>query len=745
MAKQSKYKLLFIILIFFGCGFGAGTYARGDNSETNHSPERKAIEFYIATNGSASNRGSKSHPFSSLEDAKKAIRRLKNKKQLHGGVTIWLREGIYELSEGFSLQKEDSGTEGEALIFRAYPNEKVVLSGGKKINPDKVKPVLPDAAQLIIQKEEIPKIREIDLAAQGISDYGTNQITGFRRPYVNAAMELFINGKPYHLARYPNKDKVLIKPEDVIDKGMTDKNEFYPGIISFNKDKVVQWGEAKSLAVCGNFRFAWATDQLRVKSIEPKSGEVRFADSHMFGISGGKEWNQYYFFNLLEEIDEPGEYYIDHQKGKLYFYPYTELKSTDTILVSMLEDALVSLKGASYTQFKNICFEAGRGIGIYMEDTEHNKIENCTVRNMGVVGICIGMGSKPSSIYRHPDEKNPFYPVEKVSGRIGSLHELLYENTTFNREGGKDNGIINCKIENTGCGGISLGGGDRLTLEPGGNYVFNCEFTNCGRIDYSYKSPVNINGVGNRIQHCQFNHCPATAIYIHGNKHLIEYNIISEACKYIDDQGAIYLGRDPSEFGNIIRYNFFKNIGHLGMTMAVYYDDGACGTQLYGNVFYKAGSRTIMVGGGSYNPIYNNIFIDSELAIHLDNRLDGWYNSSLAPGAIFEIRLKEVHHVKAPYSVAYPALVTYFNDHPEIPKHNNIENNVFVNIGQLNNGEAEWGPIHDNNLITTEDPGFMDASTLNFTLIEGAEVFEKLPDFKAIPFSEIGLIKKITR
>jgi hypothetical protein len=90
-------------------------------------------------------------------------------------------------------------------------------------------------------------------------------------------------------------------------------------------------------------------------------------------------------------------------------------------------------------------------------------------------------------------------------------------------------------------------------------------------------------------------------------------------------------------------------------------------------------------------------------------------------------------------------LVTYFNDHPEIPKHNDIENNVFVNIGQLNNGEARWGPIHDNNLITTEDPGFMDASSLNFTLKEGAEVFKKLPEFKTIPFTEIGLIKNITR
>ena len=144
--------------------------------------------------------------------------------------------------------------------------------------------------------------------------------------------------------------------------------------------------------------------------------EVRFADSHMYGISGKEIWNQYYYFNLLEEIDEPGEYYIDNQKGMLCFYPFEELKASDTIVVSMLEDALVSLKEASYIQFKNITFEAGRGIGIYMENTSSDKIENCTIRNMGGVGVCIGMGSKPSQVYRHPDEAHPFYPDEKLSG-----------------------------------------------------------------------------------------------------------------------------------------------------------------------------------------------------------------------------------------------------------------------------------------------------------------------------------------
>jgi parallel beta-helix repeat protein len=699
-------------------------------------------EFFIASNGSSSNKGTKESPFLSLVDAKDAIRQLKKDNRLtKGDVTVWLRGGIYELPVSFSLLKDDSGTEKGTITYSAYPGENVVISGGKRISFSSVYPVSSETARRITNKEAIPGILEIDLAALSISDYGTNQISGFRRPYVNSAMELFINGRPSHLARYPNAEQIRIKPEDVIDDGLKSEDDHFSGTIRFDKNKISKWSLAHNIMVNGNFRYAWANDELNVKNMDPNTGLVMFTDSHMYGISGTEIWNQYYYFNLLEEIDYPGEYYIDNQKGMLYFYPFEELKSSDTVTVSILEDALVSLKEASYIKFKDITFEAGRGIGIYMENTYSNKIENCTIRNMGGAGVCIGMGSKPSQVYRHPDAANPFYPDEKLSGAIGSLYELFYENTTFNREGGKNNGVISCKIENTGRGGISLGGGDRLTLEPAGNYVFNCEFTNCARLDYSYKSPVNIDGVGNKIQHCQFNSCPATSIYVHGNNHLIEYNVISEACNFMDDQGAIYIGRDPSEFGNIIRYNFFKNIGNFGMTMAVYYDDGACGTQLYGNVFYKAGSRTIMVGGGSYNPIFNNIFINSDLVLHLDNRLDGWASNSLAPGGIFEIRMNKVNYDKPPYSVAYPALATYFRDSPQIPKHNDIKNNLFVNIKELHNGQKEWGPIHDENIITNEDPGFEDAANLNFTLAKESEIFKTLPEFLPIPFKEIGLIK----
>ena len=50
-------------------------------------------------------------------------------------------------------------------------------------------------------------------------------------------------------------------------------------------------------------------------------------------------------------------------------------------------------------------------------------------------------------------------------------------------------------------------------------------------------------------------------------------------------------------------------------------DDGARGMAVYGNVFYKAGYRTALIGGGSDNPYNNNIFIESPVVIYVDNRM----------------------------------------------------------------------------------------------------------------------------
>jgi len=43
------------------------------------------------------------------------------------------------------------------------------------------------------------------------------------------------------------------------------------------------------------------------------------------------------------------------------------------------------------------------------------------------------------------------------------------------------------------------------------------------------------------------------------------------------------------------------------------------------------------------------------------------------------------------------------------------------------------------NFVTEEDPGFVDAANMNFQLRDDSVVYQKIPEFKKIPFEIIGL------
>src|SRR5690606_38740280 len=100
-----------------------------------------------------------------------------------------------------------------------------------------------------------------------------------------------------------------------------------------------------------------------------------------------------------------------------------------------------------------------------------------------------------------------------------------------------------------------------------------------------------------------------------GNDHIIGYNEIARSGQESDDCGAFYMGRNPSERGNVIRYNYWHNTGSARGhgSCAVYFDDGTSGQHVYGNIFYKAaggGFGAVFIHGGHDNVVENNVFIE---------------------------------------------------------------------------------------------------------------------------------------
>ena len=643
------------------------------------------MNFYAATNGSDKNPGTKGKPFVTLERARDAIRGLKQAKSLPpGGVTVWIHGGVYRIDKTFALTSEDSGNPYAPITYRACEGEQVRLVGGVQVKA--FKPVTDPAALSRLADVARGKVLQADLKALGITDYGKLTPRGFGRPTTPSGLELFFNNRPMTLARWPNDDWAKIA--DAPAGG---------GKFNFDGDRPNRWAVEDDIWVHGYWTYDWAESYEKVKSIDTQAKEIATEPPH--GSYGYKKGARWYALNVLAELDQPGEWYLDRKTGILYFWPPEPIDKGE-VWVSLLESPMISMTDTSYVTIRGLTMEFARGTAVTINGGKQNLIAGCTMRNLGNMAVNIG--------------------------------------------GGTQNGVKGCDIYNTGDNAIVLSGGERPTLTPAGNYVENCDIHHFSQWVRTYVPGVAINGVGNRISHNLIHDAPHCAVLLHGNDHTIEFNEIYQVCMETGDAGAFYLGRDWTERGNLVRYNYFHHLhgveGQSGFTdvMAIYLDDWASGTRVYGNVCYKAG-RAVLLGGGRDNTIENNVFIDCAPAVHIDARGIGWAKSYFdgSDNTLFD-RYKAMNASQPPYSTHYPGLANLLNDEPVMPKGNVIEHNICFGgtwLALLDGMSDKVIGIRDN--MVNADPGFVDFARGDFRLRDDSPAYKL--GFKRIPIERIGL------
>ncbi len=719
-----------------------------------------SVDFYVSPEGNNNNPGTITKPFGSLEDARDAIRISKQSSGLPGeGVTVWIQEGTYSLSQTFELLEEDSGTEQAPIAYRAYKDEKVRIIGGKSIPSCAFKSVTDPAILKRFINDSVRKnVLQADLKALGITDYGKHAQYGHMFPVVPAPLELFFNHKVMTLARYPNNGTILIGK--IIDPGSKPRIGDYSnrgGTFEYTDSRHSRWTGIDDIWLQGTFRYGYWDDKIKVESIDTETKQIKLAMPHAHGLAAGKSYHQYVAINILDEIDMPGEWYVDRNSGILYFWPPEDIKNAN-IEVSMLEEPLIALENVSYTTLKDLTIEVGRGIGIYTEGGQNNQIADCIVRNIGTSGILMGQGAKRTVSRMIYDAYNDAYDGVPVSRRIGDLENQIYKYTTWDRKAGKNHHITGCHVYDTGCGGIYLSGGSKKELIRGNSSVTNCRIHDYNRRNRFHGAGINVDGCGNTVAQNEIYNSDFHGIYVRGNEHLFEYNNIHHVAQNSDDTSAWYIGRDPSDRGNIIRYNFFHHVGKGDkMVMGVYVDDGSCGAVVFGNVFYKVATRgSVYSNAGHDLTVENNIFIESYgPAVELSSMWYSWAIKSIdhyfnKKDGIYVRRLKKQLDIKQPpYSTHYPELTDWLDlmDDGETivgmrPRRNVMKNNVIVNCPETLKLMGEYAQFENkNNFETTCDPGFVDAKKMNFQLRDDSIVYEKIPGFQKIPFDKIGIVK----
>jgi hypothetical protein len=674
-------------------------------------------DFFVSPTGVDTNPGTKAKPFASLETARDAVRRLKAQGKLpRGGVTVWLRGGDYPRTNALELSAEDSGTPNAPIVWRAWKNETVRLLGGRKLNG--FEPIT-DAAMLAHLDEKAKgKVVQLNLRSLGITNFGEMKSRGFGRPVAVAHCELFFGGKPMTLARWPNEGEftqIAGYPATQRDEhggqlGALTNGFTYPG------DRPRRWQDTSDLWAHGYWAYDWANSYEKVASLNVELRLVKTAPP--YGHYGFRKDQRVYFLNVLEELDQPGEWFLDRKAGVLYFWPPVDVESLNRstveparlhsrfndstvqrfneTLLSLLDQPFLKLTGVSNVTFRGLILEATRATAVEIHRGGSNRVSACLFRNIGNSSVVV--------------------------------------------EGGFGHGVIACDFENIGDGGVSLTGGDRQTLTPGGHFVENCHFQHLGRWSKCYVPAIHLQGVGLRASHNLIHDHPHCAILFWGNEHLIEFNEIHHIALETGDVGAIYTGRDWTFRGNRIRHNFIHHTGGVGMgSMGVYMDDCVSGTEVFGNIFYKV-HWAMFIGGGRDHRVENNLFVDCDPAVRMDGRgLDKspvWFNM------VYDTMRKRLAEVPQPlYRERYPAINAldryYATTNGVPPEGNIIARNVCVGKWL----EAGWHA--KTNIVTLRDnyvgpdAGVVSVEKMDFRIKKDSPVWQT--GFQRIPVEQIGL------
>ncbi|WP_445367258.1 right-handed parallel beta-helix repeat-containing protein [Methylomonas sp. BW4-1] len=534
-----------------------------------------AKDFYVSPSGSDSLNGlspsvnfwTKTGPFKTLTRARNAIRQLKATGKFNEAITVHVGKGTYQLQSALEFDERDSGLPGQEIIWQGE-NGISTISGGLTIkNCQKYGSI--NSNQILSCVLSADTVANIEGETNG-------RILGN-----TPALDVFVDERRMHMARWPNSDWAHIKtPLDKYTQfSVFEKMPSFSGDVS----------DAQVHIFPGNDIF----DQyLGASAIDLANNRITVSDKTFYPLDGGR---RFYLQNIESALDAPEEWYYDKTNNRLLLIPPKGIIPTN-ILISSAKN-LITIKDASHIDINNLVLRYSAGDAIKIDGGDSLVLDNLELNNIGGKAVRV----------------------------------LNSTNITTS----------NSHIHDTGQGGILFSGGDRPTLTASGNIVENNHIHHYDNILFNYSPAIETEGVASIVTHNLIENGNGKAITLYGNDHVIEKNEISQICQQSGDCGAIYSGRDWTYRGNIIRYNYihdfygyeldttlystkgtilYKPIGARG----IYLDDAVSGFLVFGNILDNIGTFSIQIGGGRDNRIENNIIKTNDRAIWLDQRFPGF-------------------------------------------------------------------------------------------------------------------------
>ena len=562
----------------------------------------RAAEYYVALNGSDSGPGTRDRPWASLAHAQTALRQ--SGKLGKEPMTVYVWPGTYYLSETLVFTAEDSGAANAPVVYATEAGEEAVVSGGIKL-------------QLAWEP-----YRDGILKAAAPPDLASDQ--------------LFVNGRRQPLARYPNFD-----PQVAIYNGYA-ADAISPARVARWADPAGGFIHMMHGAMWGGYHYV----------ITGKDAQGRLLyEGGWQNNRGGPIHRQYRMVeNIFEELDAPGEWFLNTRTHTLYFYPPAGLDLARATVEAVRLKHLLEFRGTEKAPVRFVCF---RGLTFrhaartFMDNKEPILLSDWTTYRGGAV----------------------FFNGAEDCGLQDCLIDHVGGNAVFVNNYNRRVAVRGCRISQAGANGVAFFGDPAAVRDPRSwrnlrgkpfaqidhtpgprtnNYPADCLVEDClidqsGRVE-KQTAGVTIDMAQNiTVRHCSIYGVPRAGINIGDGcwgGHVVEFCDVFDTVKETGDHGSFNSwGRDRywdrpgwglKELGveayragallDVVRpITLRNNRWRCDHGWDVDLDDGSSNYRITNNLFLNGGLK---LREGFCRVAENNIIINNSLHPHV------WYPQS---------------------------------------------------------------------------------------------------------------------
>ena len=301
--------------------------------------------IYVSESGSDNAAGTSASPVKTIA---KAIELAGTKKAAGDDVTVIIKDGTYRFDSTVNITSALSGTKEKSTVIKAEDGAEVVFKASKELDVSRAEAVTDQAVLSRLYDDVRDKVVVIDLAAQGLAKGDILDPSAINGNYALFGWEeswaennaVYLNGAEQQLSRWPNNREYAVWSNG---SGAT---------FAYSDAAPSRWASAKDFWINSFAEFDYISSRIAVKSIDTAKKQITVIDNPVASFTSEKS-RRWAAYNLIEEIDIPGEYYIDRENMKLYMYAPENFASS-TLEIDVLATAMLNITEATISHSKEL-------------------------------------------------------------------------------------------------------------------------------------------------------------------------------------------------------------------------------------------------------------------------------------------------------------------------------------------------------------------------------------------------------